>query len=815
MKGRSVKSRRNAWVASLALAVGFAACSDDPDAPEVALVQIDPDAVELEVGQPWTLTATAFDESGKKIDAGAPAWSSSDRAIATVGESGEVVGVGVGDAIVTATVGGRSGRTAVKVIPAAVARVEIAPGAPRVLPGDTVQLAATAFSAWGMLQAGREVSWSSADPDLASVSASGLVRGREPGMATLIATIEGVVGTVVVEVIPHVGVVRVEPSHLVLVEGESGPLVAVVLGTNGAKLTDREVEWSSSMADVATVDEGGVVRALRPGNATIYAEVGGVQNLATVEVKARPATLRIEPPSLLVQAGVTLGLGAIVTDTLGDERLGVGCVWSSPTPSVIDVFADGSLRALSPGKTQIEARCEGKLASIEAEVLPRAELEIRGPSKWLVGETVQLELRAGDRPPRGPVGWSTGPDALPIDALVLGDDGAAEALSSGIHWVFASAEGRSSARGFIAVWRFEQLLAGPYVTCGRPRGGEGFFCWGNTRIANTPVSSSSPMALTGPTPYPRLVDEGRVPSLGETLHYTIKDDLVRSGGCKVDCLDERGSDFRLDLDLVDAPVFETISAGYSIHKLRPFGGTSYRAGPACGITEDGTIHCWRLAESAAPFESGAFVAREGTYEAATGQTFRALGVGAAFVCALTPEDEAWCWGPGGIHDDLLYFEAGAGSPLPSPLAGAPAFTSISVGKYHACGLTEEGAAWCWGHSREGALGAGELGSSEAPVPVAGGHAFVGISASIEHTCGLTVDDGIYCWGRGEPAPVAVPLAGSFLQVVAGADHACALRADGMTICWGDNSLSQLGVLEGSGYLSPRAIHPENLPEAGE
>jgi len=815
VKGRKLKPRRNAWVASLALAVGAAACSEDPAAPEVALVQIDPDSIELEIGQPWTLTATAFDESGKKMEAVAAAWSSSDPAVATIGESGEVVGVAEGDAIVTAKVGDMSGRADVKVVPAAVTRVEIEPGSPSVLPDDTLQLAATAFSAWGMLPAGREVSWSSADPDLASVSASGLVRGRAPGLAALTATIEGVVGSVVVEVIPHVGVVRVEPSNLVLLEGESGPLEAVVLGTNGATLTDREVEWSSSVVDVATVDERGVVRALRPGKATIYAEVEGVQNLATVEVKALPASLRIEPPSLLMQTDVTLGLGAIVTDTLGDERQGVGCVWSSPAPSVIDVFADGSLRARSPGKTRIEARCEGKQASIEAEVLPRAELEIRGPSKWIVGEPVQLELRAEDRAPRGPVSWSAAPDALPIGELTVGDDGAAEALTSGIHWVFASAEGRSAARGFVAVWRFDRLLAGPYLTCGHPRGGEGYFCWGNTRMANSPMSPSFPTARTGPTPYPRLVDEGRVPSLGETLHYTTKDDLVRSGGCKADCLDEWGSDFRLELDLVDAPVFETISAGYSIHRPLPFGGASYGAGPACGLTEAGAIHCWRIGESAAPFAPAAFVPREGTFEAATGQTFRALGVGAAFVCALTPEDEAWCWGPGGIHDDLLHFEAGAGAPLPSPLAGAPAFTSISVGKYHACGLTEAGAAWCWGHSREGALGAGDLGSSESPVPVAGGHSFVGISASIEHTCGLTVDEAIYCWGRGEPSPVAVPLDGAFLQVVTGADHACALRTDGVTFCWGDNSLSQLGVLEGSSYLSPRAIHPENLSEAGE
>jgi hypothetical protein len=86
-------------------------------------------------------------------------------------------------------------------LPAPVASVTVAPAAASVRMGDTLRLVATPRDAAGNPLPGREVSWSTSGPTLASVSASGTVTGRGVGTATLTATVEGKSGRSVVTVV--------------------------------------------------------------------------------------------------------------------------------------------------------------------------------------------------------------------------------------------------------------------------------------------------------------------------------------------------------------------------------------------------------------------------------------------------------------------------------------------------------------------------------------------------------------------------------------------------------------------------------------
>src|SRR5439155_20958897 len=86
------------------------------------------------------------------------------------------------------------------------------------------------------------------------------------------------------------------------------------------------------------------------------------------------------------------------------------------------------------------------------------------------------------------------------------------------------------------------------------------------------------------------------------------------------------------------------------------------------------------------------------------------------------------------------------SPVPIAVVGSLTFTSITVGGSHSCGLTESGAAYCWGHNDSGQLGDSSMQARSAPVAVAGGHAFVTIAATDGNTCGLLADGTAYCWG---------------------------------------------------------------------
>ena len=123
------------------------------------------------------------------------------------------------------------------------------------------------------------------------------------------------------------------------------------------------------------------------------------------------------------------------------------------------------------------------------------------------------------------------------------------------------------------------------------------------------------------------------------------------------------------------------------------------------------------------------------------------------------------------------------SPLPpaSPPVNI-AFTQITVGRGHACGLRENSAAVCWGNQNSALLGA-----LDAPSETA----FTQISAGFHFTCGLRQDAAIVCWGDNTYGQAAPPQ-GAFTEIAAGRDHVCAIPisqgsqdARPKLLCWGN------------------------------
>ncbi len=133
-----------------------------------------------------------------------------------------------------------------------------------------------------------------------------------------------------------------------------------------------------------------------------------------------------------------------------------------------------------------------------------------------------------------------------------------------------------------------------------------------------------------------------------------------------------------------------------------------------------------------------------------------VSAGSTHTCLLDLGGRAACWGSN--QYGVLGVTGAAGGAVPVEVAGGLAFRSITAGHDHTCGLTAAGETWCWGLNGMGQLGSppgGEacpaFGSAQpcrtVPTRVAA-PAFVRISAGSEHTCGLTADGAIWCWGRG-------------------------------------------------------------------
>ena len=75
-------------------------------------------------------------------------------------------------------------------VPAAVASVDITPTQVSVFKGKTLQLTAVLRDAAGGIVTGRAVSWSAADPTIATVSSSGVLRGVAAGRTNIRAAVE-------------------------------------------------------------------------------------------------------------------------------------------------------------------------------------------------------------------------------------------------------------------------------------------------------------------------------------------------------------------------------------------------------------------------------------------------------------------------------------------------------------------------------------------------------------------------------------------------------------------------------------------------
>lgn len=201
--------------------------------------------------------------------------------------------------------------------------------------------------------------------------------------------------------------------------------------------------------------------------------------------------------------------------------------------------------------------------------------------------------------------------------------------------------------------------------------------------------------------------------------------------------------------------------------------------------------------------------------------FAQVAVGDGFSCALAGDGRAFCWGT----NDLGQLGASriqapqlcpvfptshlrACSPGPNPVEGGPRFTALVAGIAHACGLSPEGAAFCWGsdvmHQLGTETGVGRcrvetsrpqsavirahyVGCSHVPLPVDGGHRFRQISASEVTTCGVTAEGRALCWGAGSPRPAPPRIAGGgerrYVSVSAGDGGACGLTEAGEALCW--------------------------------
>ena len=202
--------------------------------------------------------------------------------------------------------------------------------------------------------AAKDVLWTSLNEDVATVNDTGLVYGMEFGQTKVVLALKDgtLTDTCVVNVLPnvHVESVAVNPAETDLILGEKITLEPVVLPEDSRV---KDVTWSTSDPEIATVDEKGRVEGLKEGTVTITATSvdGGKTGTCVVTVKriaVTGVTLNVTEITLAPEAKMPLTATVAPADAHFPE-----VTWSSSDLAVAEVDETGQVTAKALGTAVI------------------------------------------------------------------------------------------------------------------------------------------------------------------------------------------------------------------------------------------------------------------------------------------------------------------------------------------------------------------------------------------------------------------------------------------------------------------------------
>ena len=310
------------------------------DAPP-ATIAVAPGLRSVEEGKAVRLSAVIKDASGSVLALNA-AWRSLDAQIATVSSDGLVTGVATSpaQARIVASVAASGTQTLadtvlITVTPASVATIQVGVAATSIEVGEQTPATATLRGEGGQVLTGRTVTWSSSAPNVASVSATGVVTGVGPGSATITAQREGKSGAASVQVVAAApDRLDLSPATASVVLGRTQILTATVRDRRGGLISGCPISWSTSNPAVATVSAG-LVTGVSVGSASITAQCLTKQATATVQVSPGSTVTIVG----IYRAGTTTP--ADLTNLSGDVDVAVAYASDAATPKSVDLMVDG------------------------------------------------------------------------------------------------------------------------------------------------------------------------------------------------------------------------------------------------------------------------------------------------------------------------------------------------------------------------------------------------------------------------------------------------------------------------------------------
>ncbi len=391
-------------------------------APVLSSINVSPDQPSIPLGLTQAFSATGLFSDGSSANLAAVTWSSSDPAVATIDNSGIATTVGTGAVTITALSGSVTGTTILTVLPAALVSISFIPPSPSLALGTSTQMAAVGLFTDGSTQTLSSVTWTSSDPNIATIDSTGLVISVGLGSVTISANTATISSSKTVTITNAVlTAIAVSPNNATVPAGVPQQFTATGTFSDGSSQDiTSTVTWISSDGTVATISNSGLANGAAPGSATISASLASLSRSASLVVtSAVLQSITVTPVNPTLAVGTTVQLTATGSYSDGSTQDVTSVAgWASSIGGVASIDVAGLVTARKIGTATVSATVGTVTGSVTVTVS---------------GHIVQSIVVTPANPS------VTSGSKFQFTATAFFDDGTSQDITASAHWSTSSA----------------------------------------------------------------------------------------------------------------------------------------------------------------------------------------------------------------------------------------------------------------------------------------------------------------------------------------------------------------------------------------
>jgi|GEM_PF-2387828 len=354
--------------------------------PPVFSISATPAEVTLAIGQAQQLEIRLVDAQGNLLSGREVTFATSDTLRARVSPQGEIRGVAVGTATITAQSEGKQATVAVTVVLSPpVTAILVKPANARMFVGDSLRFTADARDKDGKSMPLAEITWSGTSCPPTSCAYESKFVVLQTGWVFAVSAAENlevtarngfVTGRAPLSIVRRPDAIRITPQGVGLLPGGTQQLSVTAFYGSGQSVipsTDPLLQWVVKDSAIAEISSAGTVTARASGTTYAKGAFGGRSDSTFIRVfgPSDVASVRVcdDRYSGSCFTDVTLGVGSAIAlraeAFFNSVNLSSLCEfqWASSAPSVVSILDSGRTATVTrkaSGTTTVTAVCNGK-----------------------------------------------------------------------------------------------------------------------------------------------------------------------------------------------------------------------------------------------------------------------------------------------------------------------------------------------------------------------------------------------------------------------------------------------------------------------